>query len=61
MKIPTDAITLLYHCLDCGAMSTQPLTDIVECGTHTCDCGVDMKLSKEVEIKNAALKECGLR
>ena len=50
MQIKTASITLHYVCPDCRATSEQPLTDIVENGTHTCDCGRDMELADEVEV-----------
>ena len=50
MRIKTASITLLYVCPDCGLTSEQPLTDLVQNGTHTCDCGKDMELADEVEV-----------
>lgn len=51
MKIKITAVTLFYTCPDCGEKSTQPLTAIVQNGTHTCgDCGVDMLLDDQVRI-----------
>lgn len=49
--IDTDNITLLYSCKSCNVPATQPLTDIVSCGTLICpECGDDMELSPKVEI-----------
>lgn len=53
MKIKTAAITLNYVCPDCEKTSTQPLAEIVESGTHTCDdCDVDMELAEDVEVSS---------
>lgn len=43
-------VTLLYVCPDCGVTAEQALSGIVQNGTLTCDCGVDMELQENVEI-----------
>lgn len=51
MQVKTSKVTLNYNCDLCGAGATQPLDQIVECGTlicHSCDC--DMSLDDTVEI-----------
>ena len=48
--IATDRITLLYFCPSCEENSEQLLTSIVENGTHTCQCGTDMKLKDRVKV-----------
>ncbi len=55
MKLTTSAITLVYNCPGCGMTSDQPLTELIQNGTHTCDCGRDMLLSDEMEVDYLAL------
>ena len=49
-RMKVSEITLLYVCPDCGVQSEQELSSLVQNGTHTCDCGVDMELEDEVKI-----------
>ncbi len=52
MGMKTNRITLLYVCPNCGKTSSQPLTDLVQNGTHGCeDCSVDMILQDEVHVE----------
>lgn len=61
MKIKTNRIELLYVCPDCGEEYSQFLTDIVQNGTLTCECGPDMLLQDYVDMADLKLPEIGQR
>jgi len=49
-SLETNKIHLQYVCPDCDEKSEQWLNNLVENGTHTCDCGADMQLDENVRI-----------
>ena len=51
VDVKTDNILLQYTC-ECGETSTQWLNEIVQNGTHTCDCGQDMQLDDTVQVRS---------
>ena len=55
MRIKTNQIILWYTCKTCNdcTNTTQPLTDIVECGTPICpNCDRPMTLDDEAILKS---------
>jgi transcription elongation factor Elf1 len=49
--VKIENVLLLYECPECGEEADQWLKDIVQNGTLSCDCGLDMQLKPECQIR----------